>query len=507
MSYEQHAFISYAHVDNLATPDDKQGWVTRFQQQLAAYLSTEIATEAKLWRDDRLRGNEIFSNEIVAQFPRTALLIAVVSPRYIESDWCRREVVEFTAAAERAGGVVVDNKPRVVRVLLKPIGAGQSDLWPAALQVGDSRGYPFFEEVDGQRTLRLDPALGNGERYRREVMFLAEDLGAVIRSLNQAPPPGPPASAAPVVLTVYLAECAADRREDRERLRAELKAHQVQVLPDQRLPELQADYVAEVERLLARCQLSLHLVGAAYGSVPDGPGLKSGVVLQNECAIRASRSQGLARLIWLAEDTVPEVEPQAQFVAALRTSAELQAGADLVSGSLEAFKTSMHVALDGALKRLLPAPETTGEDPPLAPPVFLLCDEKDRKASVPLRKLLREHGYDAALPVFEGDAAAVREANQSLGASASVIVVFYGVGGEAWKRSIDNEVKKQLGLLHGRAAPEVWTCLAEPASAHKDDLVDMDEARLVDGRGGFTVQSLQPLLQALAARRLPCTRR
>ena len=124
MVFEQHAFISYAHVDNLTTPDDNRGWVTRFQQQLASYLSSEIATEARLWRDDRLRGNEVFGNEIVSQFPKTALLIAVMSPRYIESDWCLRELTEFCAAAERTG-IFVDDKTRVVRVLLKPMSEEQ----------------------------------------------------------------------------------------------------------------------------------------------------------------------------------------------------------------------------------------------------------------------------------------------------------------------------------------------------------------------------------------------
>lgn len=499
MPFEQHAFISYAHVDNLTTPDDSRGWVTRFQQQLAAYLSTEIGAEPRLWRDDRLRGVDVFGDEIFAQFPKTALLIAIVSPRYLESEWCLREIDEFCHVAAANGGVVVDKKTRVVRVLLKPISAEQRERLPEALRADESLGYPFFEEVEGRRTLRLDPALGNGEAYRRSVMFLAEDLAEVIRRLDRAAPASPNPAPAPTPAagpTVYLAECGADRREDRERLRAELKAHQVQVLPEQRLPELQADYVAEVERLLERCQLSIHLVGSAYGNVPDGPGLKSNVVLQNDCAIRRSRAAGLPRLIWLPEGIEPAVEPQAQFIAALSSSAELQTGADLVTGSLEAFKTAMHAAL----KKLREAPEAA-PDAGTAAPVYLLCDEKDRKASVPLRKWLREKGFEVALPAFEGDAAAVREANQRLIAACAAVVVFYGAGGEAWKRTTDNELKKQLGLRQGRAQPPVWTFLAEPSSGDKDDLLDMDEPNLVDGRAGLADERLAPLLQALVATR------
>ena len=40
------------------------------------------------------------------------------------------------------------------------------------------------------------------------------------------------------------------------------------MLPDQQLPRDQADYVAAVERLLPRCQLSIHLVVPAMARYP-----------------------------------------------------------------------------------------------------------------------------------------------------------------------------------------------------------------------------------------------
>src|ERR1700676_2776799 len=70
--FEKHLFISYAHADNRTTPDDTLGWVTRFHQYLASYLTTNIGEDARIWRDERLRGNDIFANEIVKQFPKTA---------------------------------------------------------------------------------------------------------------------------------------------------------------------------------------------------------------------------------------------------------------------------------------------------------------------------------------------------------------------------------------------------------------------------------------------------
>src|SRR6202162_5384432 len=141
--FEKHLFISYAHADNRTTPDDTLGWVTRFHQYLASYLTTNIGEDARVWRDDRLRGNDIFANEIVKQFPKTAVLISILSPRYIESEWCLKEVTEFCKTAEVHGGLTVDDKARVLRVLLKRIPSERREQLPHILK--DALGYEFFQ--------------------------------------------------------------------------------------------------------------------------------------------------------------------------------------------------------------------------------------------------------------------------------------------------------------------------------------------------------------------------
>ena len=49
-----------------------------------------------------------------------------------------------------------------------------------------------------------------------------------------------------------------------------------------------------MERVLAGCALSIHLVGESYGAVPDGPSQKSVMVLQNELAVQRSKSDKLS---------------------------------------------------------------------------------------------------------------------------------------------------------------------------------------------------------------------
>ena len=105
-TFEKHLFISYAHIDNQPLTPDQEGWVSRFHESLEAMLSMRLGRQAEIWRDRKLSGNDVFADEILAQFPKTALLISVLTPRYVESDWCTREVREFCAVAERSCGVV-----------------------------------------------------------------------------------------------------------------------------------------------------------------------------------------------------------------------------------------------------------------------------------------------------------------------------------------------------------------------------------------------------------------
>ena len=102
MHFEKHLFISYAHLDNQPLTEQQQGWVTKLHASLSAMLSMRLGRKAEIWRDVKLAGNDIFADEIVDQFPKTALLVSVVTPRYVESEWCTREAREFAGRPKPA---------------------------------------------------------------------------------------------------------------------------------------------------------------------------------------------------------------------------------------------------------------------------------------------------------------------------------------------------------------------------------------------------------------------
>jgi hypothetical protein len=481
MEFQRHLFISYAHIDNIPLSASQQGWITRFHETLSTMLGMRIGRKAEIWRDAKLTGNDIFADEIVQQFPKTELFISVLTPRYVESEWCVREVSEFCKSAETTGGLVVGNKSRVLKVIKMPVENEES--LPSVLR--QALGYPFYVFDEQQVPLELDPAYGNEfiSKYNLKLARLAYDIATFIRKIEDPTAEGlRNAAAAPGVKpTIYLAECSFDRRGAREALESELRLHGYPVLPDTQLPKLEEDYIAEVESCLARCQFSIHLVGSKYGVVPDGPSEKSVTILQNELAIaRYKGGGGLRRIISLPQGTRSDSSLQQAFIESLLKNAELQSGADLLTGDTENLKEAIHAEL-----KKLQTPESAPAKRQGNKLIYLICDERDRHDTIPLRKFLKSRGYDVEIPLFEGDAATVRRNNRDLLAECEAVILFYGSGDEAWKRAIGSELKK-AGAYRATPLLATYIYLAEPITQSKTELVEIEETHLINGLQGFS---------------------
>ena len=185
MKFKNHLFISYAHIDNEQTEENDPGWVDRFHKSLKAFLSSSIGEEAVIWRDLKLKGGDVFGEEIVSQFPKTALLVSILSPRYLNSEWCLKEVEEFCKAAEIQGGLVIGNKLRVHRVMLMPLTADLREKLPGKLK--QELGYPFYKEQEGGRFQRLDPRFGDEFKaaFNLKVASMADELAEIIKKLKE----------------------------------------------------------------------------------------------------------------------------------------------------------------------------------------------------------------------------------------------------------------------------------------------------------------------------------
>ena len=485
-AFDLHAFISYAHIDNEPMEEGEPGWVSRFHAGLQVKLGQRLGERARIWRDQKLAGNDVFGDEIVGQIGKAALLVTILTPRYVRSEWCTRELTTFAEAAALSGGVQVGTKSRVVAVKKTPLDPASTV--PPLIERTLCKA--FCDDADGA-TKEIDPALGEAERqeFLRRISELAVEMADSLRAIA-AKQASDSTAQAPAGLTVYVAECGRDLHEAREQLITDLRLHGHTVLPTRQLPLTEEGLRREVAADLERAALSVHLVGASTGFVPDGPSGHSGVMLQNELAAARSRAAGLRRLIWLPDGVQGERPQQQAFIDALLQEAALQQGADLLRGEFEAFKGSLHQAL---VRQPTAAADTAAASGP--PSVHLLLTEADRVAVVPLIKALKARGLAVSLPVFTGDAAQVRALNAQLMAASKAVLLCYASGDEAWKVHQGNDLRKQVAT--GGAPARGRLLLLPPETPDKTLLQALADADTVDLLAGITDPAIDALLASL----------
>jgi len=117
-------FCSYAH------GDDDDGWVEQFVAALTSTFRRLTGEPPRVFLDrESIITAEVWEQRIRAALDGSQVAIAVVSPSFVRSEWCRREWDEFMVRESdlRKQGLLADEQGLVFPVLLYPLGRGRFD--------------------------------------------------------------------------------------------------------------------------------------------------------------------------------------------------------------------------------------------------------------------------------------------------------------------------------------------------------------------------------------------
>jgi hypothetical protein len=351
-------FISYAHVDNEPFGEERARWVTEFAENLGKRLGMVAGDRADVWRDPRLRGNEAIWPTIEEALSGALALVSVISPRYISSDSCQREIALFVQKWQLRGTPPTGHRKPLFKVVKTFV---PRDRHPQALR--EVNGYEFYQEDEATHRYRefgLDPDEKVNRLYWTRLDDLAQDIGALLDEIQPesqpALQPAPAAAGEPVC--VYVAQTTRDVREARDAIARELKDRRVEVLPVGDLPPTSDELQAAVRADLARARFSVHIVGKRDGFVPEGDS-RSVVEIQYALALEG-RTPGL---LWSPPGLEPAATavstpttPTATLASRLAPSAIPENRFDFLQGTLDEVKALL-------LARLAQAPAT----PPILP--------------------------------------------------------------------------------------------------------------------------------------------
>ena len=482
-------FISYAHVDNKPLQEGQKGWVEEFHKALEVRVLQWLGRtdgELKVWRDRKLAGNDAFAEEIARQLEAVRVLVSVLSPRYVNSEWCTREVREFCQAAERGGGIVFDNKSRLFKVVKMPV---PRERVPEPLQ--PLLGYEFFREEDG-RPRELHEMFGADAKIQFWLKLddLAYDVANLLQLMAVAPDDGAPGQDRPVV---YLASCTGDLGEEQAGMRAELEGSGYPVVPGRPPPLTSAELEAQVRRELERASLAVILVGRVYGLVPEG-GTLSLAEVEDALASERSRTGAISRLIWTPPGLEPSDERQRGFLARLRSGGGFDEHTDLLEGRLEDHKTVIRERLQAVARTARPAAAALGPEVPTT--VYVVCDQLDLEAVGPVAEALFQAGLDPVQPVFAGTEAELREEHEERLRSCGAVLLYYGAGTDLWLGRKLRELERIRGL--GRTRPMLaQAILVAPPETLAKQVFRTRSALVLRQSGAFDAQCIAPFIELL----------
>lgn len=430
-------FISYARLDNQELKKGKGGWITIFHHFLGVLLSEKLGRKAKIWRDDKLHGNDEFGKEITEVISKTKVLIVVISPSYMNSEWCKKELGEFLKAAGSNGGCHTGNKSRIFKVVKNYV---PHENHPDKIR--GFLGYEFFQrdEYSGWPEFRPEEGAPFQQDWIKKVDDLASDIGKLIEALDQPDAVGIEYPGNPPEKTVYLAETTYDLNHERDNILRDLKQQGYDVLPDRDLPLRLKDgsYRDTVRECMERCKLSIHLIGNQYGLIPEGE-TRDIIDLQTQEAADLCKNKRLTRLIWIPPglDKSKGEERQKEYITKLQEDAACYPGTEILEGSLEDLKTHIYDTLKRINEPGIPADDLTR--------VYLVCDALDAETVKPLKKCFREKKIEVMLPLFEGEPLQCTEVHKENLKLCDAMMIYYDHANEYWMKTKLNDLRKVPG--------------------------------------------------------------
>jgi hypothetical protein len=332
--FEYDIFISYAHVDNTPFPGQADGWIVQFYKNLNLMLAKRFGRLdiVKIWWDSKkLDGSVLFNESIEEGIKKSAIMICLNSPGYIQSSYCKQELDLFNKKVlSEKTGLKVGNRSRIIHVLLNNIPFSE---WPSELS--GTTGFPFHDAKEAEDfgdtvdTLSMEFRT-QMQNVRDAVWNLLNDFPKeqTIASTQQQATQGAEKDA----FTIYLGEVADTLRTPRKRIISELEKKGFKVVTGIPPPDEANAHEQATKDALKNADLAIHLLDEYPGREIIGAPEIWYPQKQAELALQTGKSQ----MIWVpAETNFEDIEDEKykHFLQNLETGKSISKEYEFVRGS------------------------------------------------------------------------------------------------------------------------------------------------------------------------------
>jgi hypothetical protein len=346
-------FISYSHVDNQPLGGRDNGWITEFTQALRSLLMMKAGVrEIGIWQDATLQADDVVDQTIPDALGKCAVFIAILSPGYLNSKYCNRELHNFHSVKTNGFEPEFGGHSRLLPIVLSNV---PRETWP-----------PLLQGITGEKFFEFDPAsradlpLPKPDRYSPELPYwkrmesVTRSVWTVLQAMKHQSQAGLASSEQPTFGAslsqegdakgvVYLAEVTDDLYDEREALRQFLESRRIRIEPAA-LSASGPDMRPAIQAALRRSNLSLHLLNGTAGKpIADGKSLSQ---LQVEMALNSA--VGSRPIVWVPRELNIETvknEAHKTFLNSLQTEVTGHPTPELMRIGLEDLKNELEIRL------------------------------------------------------------------------------------------------------------------------------------------------------------------
>jgi hypothetical protein len=458
--FNNDVFISYSHIDDQSV--DGPGWVSDFHRRLVIEVEEELGAKVHVWRDKRISGDTDFTKELDKQVRGSAMLLAILSPSYLNSQWCDWELTGF-ARSRRVGDLWVDTRCRALKVFKRPADVTRLRV------LAETEGVQFFD-IDPETGLPYEMG-GMTELFKRRLTELGNDIASVLRAMRKA-------------RTVFLGTASAISHDQRERVAEELNGRAFRIL---RTPDGSADDAQTIVRAaIGESALSVLFLDRSAAAADSAEALAA---LERHVAVEQRATQVMV----VRGGSDSGVPPWDELDAAGHGSARIEWLIDPPAHTL------YHTVLQ--MLEVPPALSAADSDPPIADDVprspglaasspiapaekagprklvrvYLVCDHRDNPLlESNTARRLRDHllalGFEVKLPLAEhDDAAQFSRDNRAKLKQCDAVLLYWGTSRQSWFDQRLGELLQARGWRQGREFAALGGYLADPGSPVKQN--------------------------------------
>lgn len=435
MQLDVDVLIVFADNDNEPVGKKANGWVNDFKRFLELMLIQVLGEKPTI-----LLKSE--HDTITAPgLGNVGTLVTVLSKDFIQSGRCLDNIETFYKVISQS----THKANRVFKVFKTPLTTSEQpprlreligyEMYQLDTETGETKEYTDYFSLEAERQYWMKMVDLAYDIYDSLLQLRAIDKNTEVRNIYKRK-------------NIYLAETGHDLSVQRNIIKRELTRHGYVVLPQQTLPSTISELEKVVRKELEDCSLSIHLIGSAYGEIPEGSD-RSVVDIQNRLAAERSlavKQSGaeFSRLIWISPNPANASDKQKSFIESIKRDVEVQEGAEILQTPLEDFKNIMREELVESLER-----KSFGSE--LGKSVYLVHDRIDQGEVKALAEAIEKSGYKVLMPEFEGELLDLRKKHIDNLRSFDAAIIYKGKVNEQWVRMKVLDLLKAPGF--GRKKP------------------------------------------------------